>query len=554
MLAAAHGKIEKRFLESGAVMISIVEILRKLTGSLDTITGALDGDTASRTLERIDTTANDLSCLTQIETERQEGFDRLSIISGSMRGNISDMRETMRYLRTFATTVKITGAGLDEFAGFADEIRERIHSGSDEVEKIAAQLQAMNVSLEKARTLSGKTRQSHMETVPRIVNQLHRDSSRIKEHHRNLVSTAGQVKKLAGGIQMKIATVLSALQIGDITRQRMEHIIDSLRMLEEFRNSAAAAALPVYEQDHIADAVCQLAAAQMEQTFEDFRRECRNIVVNMARFTDDTKEILALRDEMTRDNDAEARNFMRVLESGVGEALALTGHVQETSRKAGETATGAAGTARDLLASIGIIQAIKTDIHYMALNSNLRCSRLGDAGRSVNVVSGELRIFAGKLEEPADNIIAGLRQLEQAASQLSDDPESAGMNVSAPLSEALDTLRTVSEKMDGGLAALATEGQEVFTRVSSAIGTLDFESELGEILQNCVSTSAAMTTGVSDSIPESDAAQELGERIHRLYTMAQEREIHRMYMPVSGNASPAPVSVADDDDMDGELF
>lgn len=553
MLRAAHGKIEKRFIESGTVMISIVEILKKLTGSLDMITGALDGDTAEQTLKQIDATAADLSLLPKQETTRQQGFDQLATICGSMRSNISDMRETMRYLRTFATTVKITGAGLAEFSGFADEIRDRINSGSGEVEKIAGQLHAMFEGLQKARAFSAGIRTSHSETVPKIVSQLSRDSARIREHHRNLATTANQVKELARGVQMKIATVLSALQIGDITRQRIEHIMESLVLLEEFNGSAAATGLDAQERQRISDAVKHMAAAQMDQTFEDFRRECRNIMVNMSRFVDDTKEILALRDEMTRDNDAESQNFMRVLENGVAEALKLTAHVQDASSKAGETARNTAHTAKHLLDSIEIIRAIKTDIHYMALNSNLRCSRLGDAGRSVNVVSGELRIFAGKLEEPADGIITELQRLEGAARQFADDPGNADVDIGGPLSGALSLLRTVSGKMDEGLATLAIEGQEVFTRISSAIGTLDFESELGEILQDCVATSQGMASSPIAEMPQSPEAAELGGRIHRIYTMAQERDIHRQFLPAP-EVVVAAVASNDDDDMDGELF
>src|SRR5690606_4122018 len=137
MLAAAHGKLEKKFLEGGAVLIAISDILKKLLGSLDNLTTSLDGQTTTETIERFQSTARELAALPSFEHNRQQGFERLATLCKAMQGSVEEMRDTMRYLRTFAVTVKITGAGLAEFAGFADEIRERIQSGSDEVNKFA---------------------------------------------------------------------------------------------------------------------------------------------------------------------------------------------------------------------------------------------------------------------------------------------------------------------------------------------------------------------------------------------------------------------------------
>lgn len=45
--------------------------------------------------------------------------------------------------------------------------------------------------------------------------------------------------------------------------------------------------------------------------------------------------------------------------------------------KANRVAQDTSATVRALLDGIETVRVIKTDIHYMALNSNLRCSKLG---------------------------------------------------------------------------------------------------------------------------------------------------------------------------------
>lgn len=551
-LMAAHGQIEKKFLDGGTVLISIMDILNRLIGSLDRLTGSLDETTTSETMAGIAATAKELGTLPDFEDGRQKGFIELASVCRAMQGSIGDMRETMRYLRTFAISMKITAAGLDDFVGFADEIRERIQSGESEVNRFAKQVQDMHGQLEKAQEFSTKILKEYSDVVPRTVADLSGNTARISEHHGRLAELAHEVKQLARGVQGKITSVLSALQIGDITRQRIEHIQSMFQLFDEFLEGEGAS-LAESERVRIGDVIKQLAAAQMEETCADFQRECRNIHSNMARFVDDTREILRLRDGMTDRQEGSGENVLKALETGVAAAVGLVAGVQDTSRQADAVAQSTSETAQSLLRGIEVIRTIKTDIHYMALNSNLRCSRLGDEGRSVNVVSAELRIYAGKLEVPADAVMNELQRLEMAAGAFSSDRGAGSGDIAGPLSEALDSIRGVSGRMDAGIEELAREGQEVFTKVSAAISTLDFESELGDVIEDCVSHSAGMANPHLVDISDlADSVADLGGRIFKLYTMAQEREIHLGFLPAAAGAfaaAPATAAPASDEDL-----
>lgn len=551
-LAAAHGKLEKKFLEGGAVLVSIMDILKRLIGSLDNLTGALDGRTTTETIERIQATARELASLPQFELNRLQGFEKLAAACKAMRDSVDDMRDTMRYLRTFAVTVKITGAGLAEFAGFADEIRERIQSGSDEVNKFASALAAMHQQLSSAQVFSGNISRSYGDIVPKIVYELEHNAGKVAEHHKNLAAIANEVKALARGIQGKIATVLSALQVGDITRQRIEHIRASFVYFEEFRASAEAASLDDDAIARVDGAISRLAAAQMAETVADFQRDCRKVLETMSRFVDDTRDILALREQMQRQSDGGNANFLSGLEVNVAAASKLVGNVHETSRQADGVAQSTGSTAQSLLTGIEVIRSIKTDIHYMALNSNLRCSKLGDEGRSVNVVSAELRFFAEKLEEPANKVLGELQHFESAAAAFTQNRDAGGRDISEPLNAALAAIRQVSSRMEESIGEFEREGQEVFTKVSAAIGTLDFESELGEVLDDCVRTADELADLAEGDISDlgCDVAS-LSNRIYKIYTMAPEREIHQAYFPMEAAAEAVaiPAAAANDEEL-----
>ena len=156
-LEAARTEVEKRFLDGGAVLLSVMEVLNQLLSSLDRLTKALDSDGASDTTADLLQTVSGLSDLPGLEVRRQENFAVLAEAGSKLHTHVTDMQETMRYLRTFAVTVKITGAGIAEFAGFAEEILERIHSGTNEVNTFAQQLGALERDLKVAMSFGATT-------------------------------------------------------------------------------------------------------------------------------------------------------------------------------------------------------------------------------------------------------------------------------------------------------------------------------------------------------------------------------------------------------------
>jgi hypothetical protein len=185
----------------------------------------------------------------------------------------------------------------------------------------------------------------------------------------------------------------------------------------------------------------------------------------------------------------------------------------------------------------------------MALNLNLRCSKLGDEGRSVNVVSGELRVFADKLESPADSIVADLHRIENVIGNLMTAENRSAGDLREPLNDALEAISRAKGQMETGLEDLATEGQAVFSRISAAVIKLDFESELGDVLNECRQVAGELASGGAPDISAfAEKIQPFSARIYELYTMAQERDVHLRYLPAdlaSGQKEPASAPVQD---------
>lgn len=553
-LATAHSRLEKSFLEGGAVLVSVVEIINGLVESLDLLTGVLDGKTTAETVKSLRRTVSDLALLPERAIARQTSFNQILNLCASTSAHVEEMRETIRYLRTFAITVKITGAGLDEFSGFADEIRERIQSGAEEIDRFASKLAHMRSQLDTARAFSDSILTDFRETIPKIVTSLNTSSDQLATQHQSMTGIANEVKSVTRNIQTKVSTVLSALQIGDITRQRIEHVQTMFDCLAEFLAEGSVSD-PVV-RDGICQAVAHLAHAQLQESLDDFRMKCSAIFSNLTSFTSDAAQVLSLRDELNKSGGSAENSVLRKMEADIVHACALSNRVQDRSQESDSFVSSVTESAQALLAGIETIRAIKTDIHYMALNSNLRCSRLGDAGRSVNVVSGELRTFAAKLEVPADAIVEDMRHVEEETAVLSRDDSDDISHIHEPLNDALSAIQSVSSDMEKKLEAFGSEGQIVFNRIGAAVTTLDFERELGGLLSECLQIADRSCGPLQPVSVIAAAAQPLSQRIFAIYTMSQERDIHQRFLPVNNGfaADAHHHAAAAQDDEDDQLF
>ncbi|WP_082930572.1 chemotaxis protein [Rhizobium bangladeshense] len=553
-LESARSQVEERFLEGGSVLLSVMDVLNRLLNSLESVAKALDDKEASDTSADLRATVESLTALPVIEENRQQALISLAQTGRELRKHVADMQETMRYLRTFAVTVKITGAGLAEFAGFAQEILERIYSGTDEVNRFAAHLDSLEKEVKLAASFGANISKSYADTVPAVAGALRDDAAKITEHRKNLGVIAREVGAIARGVQSKVSATLSALQIGDITRQRIEHVQAIFSLLDDFLAGEDGARLDAGARQRLQNVVHHLTAAQISDMCVNFQRDSENVVKTITSFDHDMREILKLRDQMGTESGEAGGNFMRALEASVSAAHEIVKQVDTASRQADQVSHSTIGTAAKLSEAIANIRAVKTDIHYMALNTNLRCSRLGEEGKSINVVTAELRIFAGKLDESADAIVNGLPALEAAAERVAPATDAAAGGLGESLTFAVGNIRSAANVMENELKVLAENGREVATKIGLLIGKLDFQHELGDVLARCadVLKGVAGTDG-SDISDLAETIAPLDRKIFRLYTMVQERSIHRDIIPASEESIPAPAETAKAEN-DEDLF
>jgi hypothetical protein len=563
-LETARQVVETRFLEAGDVLSRAVDGVGSLIAALDAIRANLDAETVAATTGELVQAAEALKSLPQSLDARRDRVGELVKFSDGLGGRIAEMRQHLAYLRVFAINIKITSGGIaaagPEFAIFAQEIYDCIEMGGAQLDALNNDLMGLDQTLRGALTHELSLAKSCAELLPAVPDALTASAAAIADHHARIASVAVSVAALARDVQKKVGGGLAALQVGDSTRQRIEHVQAGLRFLDEASEIAALASEP---RDRARAFVHRLLGAQLTAMAEDFHREVGRINHNVIGMAADATELLRLRDLASGQGDGTEANFLRNLEGNVGQALGLVGDMTAGERAAEEVSRSAAVSARELTERIAGIQNIRADVQMMALNTTLKCSRIGETGKPLGVIAVELRAHAIHLEKSAAQTTSSLEGLFNAAEALGQhEAGRSGENGQAAaaatvLTGAVARIGKAGDGVDSALDAVARQGADVVDLLRRAAERSDLHTQIGSVLD--AAANQLLDMAGDDEIFTDDLAPALHPLLARMakqYTMAQEREVHRGLTEGLAQTSATEVEVIAPavEDLDDVLF
>jgi hypothetical protein len=564
-LESARGVIEARFLAAGDVLSDAIDGIAALVAQLDKLTGALAPEAIAATARQLGEAAERLYGLPAQQNQRRAAIGRLLEQRAALADRVGDMRQSLAYMRAFSISIKITAGGIvtadAEFGVFAQEIVLRLEAGRTEVERLAGCLATLKVDLEAAVQRADDLSRSCARMIPAVPEQLLASAALMAELSRRTAAAAADAGRLARDVHKKVARMLGALQIGDITRQRIEHVQAGIALLP--LDDPSHASLAPAAATRMRAVLAALLAAQLEAALEDFSREIDAMSLGLAGLAADAGALLRLRDLAYGQTSGGSGGLLHGLEQRVGDTVGLVREIEEAADQAQETGRAAATAARVLSDQLGAVQEMKTDVTYMALNTTLKSARLGEAGKPLSTIATELRAQAGILEGVANACLTTLRALVATAAELAaeEETDAAGQGTGGALLAAIERINAAGDLTERDVAALAAQGDAVIDLLTRSTGHVGFGAELGDPLDE---VAQALRDLALDAEPcADDIAAPLGAvfgKLMAIYTMAQEREIHAAIAARFGVAadssaeSPNAAVAAASEDLEDVLF
>lgn len=556
--------LDARFSGAGQALANAYDLVERLIAGLDKVIHALDREAADAAIARMELTANRLMALPERQSARSHAFDTIRDMNGAIRSQVWKINRLLSFLRICGLNIKIAAAGAQDFADFAEIIFARIDLGEHEMGEVGRTTEQLHASMAGVMAIEERLAGECRLVIPAVPLKLAEDAQTLRLHQEESGLRADRSARMAREIRGHVAAAIGAMQIGDITRQRLEHVADGIGGMKTF-----LADRPDLDPDSarmIQGHVLALLAAQAEDAVSDLKRDSRSLTDSVRAIGTDVTALLALHGASgaaAPDSDEEdggqggSAGLFAAVERDVRQMATLMAQLQEADAQSNRLSNAASTTAADLAKRARYIHRITNDVQQMAWNTDLRCHRMGDDGRALAAVAAEIRDLANQLAAISGGISHLFDRLEEVAASIRTAPADVA-GAGDALAGSLSFIRDGSDRLQTSFAALHEDVRSVAKLLDGTDRKVDCEqlaASLFEIAGRLAGFAAPCDPAHEDIAPLLD---EVLAAIAATYTMAREREIHRPFAGLGevgdGGGAASPALAMADDDFDDGLF
>jgi hypothetical protein len=533
---------EQRFLEIGRSLELAVGIADRLATTFGMLFAELEGAELAQARHDLGEAAQRIGTLSEVQQRRVAALDTLAGTVGSMGGRVAAMHAVLREVDVLALNARLVAVGMGEagagFLLFASEIRRSAMLARGKLDQLAQELAGADRNLRAARASThgfAQRQAGAMQTIPR---DLTASVASIEARGRVAADAVAAVGARSQKIGRQVGAAIAALQLGDITRQRIEHAHRACILLRD--SCQQEPAMPAL--------VCRLMAAQLLDTADVLDREADRVVGQLQAMAADACEVAGLADLSYGTSNRQRGSFLTEVESGVRQAQGLFAALDAAYAEAHEQIAIVSGAAQHLVGHIAAIRTMDADIRIMGLNTTLKCGRLGAIGRPLSVIAQELRDCGGRTAMLATAVLADLHELLATADSLADGGREHGVavviDVGRGMMDAVQRLNETGQRLATALAGLDADSDGVGGLLATAVERFTVRHEISKVLRQAAADCLRLGE-LGDGADAGDGGASV-ERVLSLiageYTMVREREVHARFAPLSGAEVAAPRS------------
>ena len=244
------------------------------------------------------------------------------------------------------------------------------------------------------------------EAATSITERLSATVKSIAQQHERAARASQEVRLGSARVHQRICDAILALQIGDITRQRLEHADVASPWPPKLRCSEADA------QRLFATLAHRLQSAQLVDAAQYFDRDVRQVIESLNKLADEARALRTLGDAAYGATGRSGGSFIAQLEGQISEALALFESFETAQAEVADVTATVSDATAGLCGHLRTVQSLEADIRIMGLNTTFKCARIGREGLALSVIAQELRDFANGFAKEAGAL---MREVEAVA-------------------------------------------------------------------------------------------------------------------------------------------
>lgn len=542
-IRSAAALTEATFLRAGQTLEASTGILAELTSRFTAVLEELKGEKPGLALQALLGIADRITELGKNRPRENARFERMRSLTESIGRRIGQMKVALKDVGALAVNSKIAAAGIrvpgTDFTSFADEIGRTLQLTRTTLDQFEVELNTVRRHVLIAQSGQHTFELRQQAAASSITERLSATLRSIALQHERAARASLQVRLGSARVHQRICDAILALQIGDITRQRLEHA-----------NAVAdlVAGTPVLDTDDhrmFVSLARRLQSAQLIDAARNFDRDVRQVIDSLNSLAAEARALRSQGDAAYGAGDHRGDSFIAQLEGQVGEALTLFENFETARAEVAAVTAAVSDATAGLCGHLRTVQSLEADIRIMGLNTTFKCARIGREGLALSIIAQELRGYANGFAKEAGTLMQEVEAVAGISGMLINAvAEEAGAATSGgtqAMRSSLTTLGQMGQSLDRAMRELELDSDRVVALLVETVSNLAVQGEIGQVLRDAaaqLAVPAASGTVRFAELPPPVA--EMLESIERGYTMATERAVHDHFLGRPARVEPVP--------------
>ena len=551
-LATPREQIESTFVTVGARLTEGAAMLNRITKVFEALPAQLQSPELAEASLRLADVGKQAQTISALFATEQADLARLVEVVGAAEHPISELRRTVKMMGIVAINARVVAASVvgdgDDFDVFTTDIAKLSEGASTTIQQFTAAYRQLTDEVGQAARQRSQFENAHADTLSTLAADMETALAELARQRAISVDGSAETGRVSRQIVGRIASAVMALQVGDATRQRIEHVetgiaaladmLDGGNLQENDRQTAVALAGGLQ--------IAQLSAAT--EAFEGDVAEAgdalRDLAADARAITDQSRAIYGHGDEA-------GASSLAALSKAVRHAALVLRDCEAERTKLEQVASAVLGTVGVLLSHVEAVQEIEANMRLVSLNAAVKCAQLGPRGAALNVIARQLRELTGETVEAAEASMAGLREAAGLAQSFgaAANGDAAGRvgQLEQEATAALVLLQGVDRTLADALATLNRDGPSVIALLGTAAETFVSQASISETMRD-LEMQLAGECPPSASTAQTPAIADLLAAHRARYTMDAERKIHEKMF--GADAAPPPPALEETEEVD----
>ena len=555
ILRKMAGTTEDEFLQIGSEIQGFYQRSTDITRKSNQLVELVSGDSVSSLTGRLQQMMTDMEAYLAEARSRSRvscsTLEEVQTLLEKLSEPLEGFQKMNKALRMLSISTKIESARLGEmgsgFVNLAMDVEKLSHQVNDKSAAILSHRQLLATTINSNLSI---VRSSETAQDTEVASSLASTASSLHELvavNQRCTQFGATVSTISAEVSSNISEVVSSMQMHDMTRQQVEHVVEALdRLFGDLADSERAAvdderrlALIVESGD-----VCELQEAQLRFAAAELYTAVCTIVDNLRDVAHKQSIMAGETHNVTGTADSSSTSFVDVMSRGMTAITAELTSCAWADRNMSDIMQKVAQTIGEIATFVTDIEAIGSEIDLIALNAQIKAAHTGPEGAALGVLAEAIKRLSDEAVRQTDSVAATLEQIHTSTEHLSNDAEAEEENLGSRIS-------TMQEEVAAILRALDRMNKELFSILSGLSGmvaslTSDVESATSGI--DVHERTKAMSDGVlaeleqivSQSRQIVPASSEFKQNLLYMeehYTMESERHIHEALARKRGGLS-----------------